>query len=176
MGPNEVGRGDLHWECIMKQFACPYRNGIKFISRLVRIAWNFSPPYTRQELRYIRRFGALRVLTVRLEVSTVHPEVLHIMGSYKIMTGLFVTLAFYLILVHKQPLASAAPSSNLESGHRVRSRPFLRFPPRAGGQYARVKTEGLGEFTGKENYYTNIIFSDLFNRKNLHNLLFKIFL
>lgn len=73
------------------------------------------------------------------------------MASFPVITSLFITLTVYLMLFNKQPFVLAASSGavSLETTHRSRERPFMRFIPRKANQYARLKAESFGDFMGK---------------------------
>lgn len=71
----------------------------------------------------------------------------------KLMTGIFVSLTVYILLLHRQSYVLGAPglpTANLETSHRQRSRPMVRFIARASSQYPRIKPESFNDFIGKK--------------------------
>lgn len=73
--------------------------------------------------------------------------------GYKIITGIFVTLTIYILLIHRQNYVMGAVSSpsNLETSphHHPRNRPVIRFINRGpSSQYPRLKSESFNDFLG----------------------------
>lgn len=71
------------------------------------------------------------------------------MGN-RVITGIFVALTIYILLINKNNvMAAASSSSNIDQTHHVRNRPIVRVINRPFNQYSRIKPEMFGDFLGK---------------------------